>query len=439
MTASPKLLDQARRGSAEHLDHAGRHGGARRVVAGPVGARRLPDQLGEAAAERPQRRRAHRHAHLGDGQVTAAQQRHRALDPAGHQVAVRRLAVGLPELPREVRRRHQRGPRHRRHVQGRRVVPVHQVAGPAQVRELLRGHRPSMAPAGGTRSPGSPGVSPRTGDPARLPWQRDRDLGPVGDRRAAGRDPASPGHPGGGTGGRGPARHRSDAARRGGSSRSSRRPTRCPSRSTCAGPRTAGAVAGAGRGGRARGCGGCGRAVDLSAAPRWLCRTSGRPAAAGAVPAARWTRRRPRPTRSSGAAADRSSGRRHGGRCGAAGCRRRPSWPWPHWCCCPVWCWTWRATAPSACRAPCSSCSPPRACRCCCAPGRSRSGRCCRLCCSPRAATTIAWRSGLNQGTRQIGLDVGTTMAVNAPLLFAGTAVAVAVVAGRLVVRLARR
>jgi hypothetical protein len=55
------------------------------------------------------------------------------------------------------------------------------------------------------------------------------------------------------------------------------------------------------------------------------------------------------------------------------------------------------------------------------------------------AATTIAWRSGLNQGTRQIGLDVGTTMAVNAPLLFAGTAVAVAVVAGRLVVRLARR
>jgi hypothetical protein len=55
------------------------------------------------------------------------------------------------------------------------------------------------------------------------------------------------------------------------------------------------------------------------------------------------------------------------------------------------------------------------------------------------AATAIAWRSGLNQGTRQIGLDVGTTMAVNAPLLFAGTALAVAVVAGRLVVRLVRR
>ena len=55
------------------------------------------------------------------------------------------------------------------------------------------------------------------------------------------------------------------------------------------------------------------------------------------------------------------------------------------------------------------------------------------------AATVIAWRSGLNQGSRQIGLDVGTTMAVNAPLLFAGTALALAVVAARLVVRLVRR
>ena len=55
------------------------------------------------------------------------------------------------------------------------------------------------------------------------------------------------------------------------------------------------------------------------------------------------------------------------------------------------------------------------------------------------AATAIAWRSGLNQDTRQIGLDVGTTMAVNAPLLFAGTALAVAVVAGRLLLGLVRR
>ena len=39
--------------------------------------------------------------------IAAAQQRHGPLDPAGHQVAVRRLAVGGPELPREVRRRHE--------------------------------------------------------------------------------------------------------------------------------------------------------------------------------------------------------------------------------------------------------------------------------------------------------------------------------------------
>jgi hypothetical protein len=55
------------------------------------------------------------------------------------------------------------------------------------------------------------------------------------------------------------------------------------------------------------------------------------------------------------------------------------------------------------------------------------------------AAGVIAWRSGLNQGTRQIGLDVGTTMAIHAPLLFAGTALALVLVAGRLVVRLVRR
>jgi hypothetical protein len=51
----------------------------------------------------------------------------------------------------------------------------------------------------------------------------------------------------------------------------------------------------------------------------------------------------------------------------------------------------------------------------------------------------IAWRSGLNEGARQIGLDVGTTMALNAPLVFGGTAAALVVVAVRLTVRLVRR
>lgn len=54
-------------------------------------------------------------------------------------------------------------------------------------------------------------------------------------------------------------------------------------------------------------------------------------------------------------------------------------------------------------------------------------------------AAGIAWRSGLNNGSRQIGLDAGTTMALHAPLMFAGTAAALLVVLTRVTVRLVRR
>jgi hypothetical protein len=54
-------------------------------------------------------------------------------------------------------------------------------------------------------------------------------------------------------------------------------------------------------------------------------------------------------------------------------------------------------------------------------------------------AAAIAWRSGLNQGSRQIGLDAGTTLALHAPVAFAATAGAVLVVLGRVAVRLVRR
>ena len=84
------------------LGHARRHplGGrsARRVV----GAGRHPDELAEAGAEGAQRRAADLEADLGDAHVAALEQRHRALDPAGHQVAVGRLAVGRLERPAEV-------------------------------------------------------------------------------------------------------------------------------------------------------------------------------------------------------------------------------------------------------------------------------------------------------------------------------------------------
>src|SRR5436309_318462 len=100
-----------------------------RVVSGPVGARALPDQFGEAGAERTERGTADGHAHVGDAQVAAAQEGLGALDPAGHQVAVRRLAVGGAELTGEVRRGHQGGPGHRGYVQRPRILPVHQVTG----------------------------------------------------------------------------------------------------------------------------------------------------------------------------------------------------------------------------------------------------------------------------------------------------------------------
>jgi hypothetical protein len=64
----------------------------------PVGAGRHTDQLGEATAEGAQRRAADRETDLDDAEVATTQQRHRALDAPRHQVAVRRLAVGEPEL-----------------------------------------------------------------------------------------------------------------------------------------------------------------------------------------------------------------------------------------------------------------------------------------------------------------------------------------------------
>src|SRR5262245_51134057 len=83
--------------TGEHLGDAGRHGGALVMAAGPVGARALADELGESGAERTQRRTPDREADLGDREIAAPQQRLRPLDPAGHQVAVRRLAEGGAE------------------------------------------------------------------------------------------------------------------------------------------------------------------------------------------------------------------------------------------------------------------------------------------------------------------------------------------------------
>jgi hypothetical protein len=55
------------------------------------------------------------------------------------------------------------------------------------------------------------------------------------------------------------------------------------------------------------------------------------------------------------------------------------------------------------------------------------------------AVGVLAWSSGNNRGRRELVLDVGTTLALSAPVLFLGTALALAVVLGRLVVHLVRR
>lgn len=54
------------------------------------------------------------------------------------------------------------------------------------------------------------------------------------------------------------------------------------------------------------------------------------------------------------------------------------------------------------------------------------------------AITTLAWFNGTNAGLRETVLDAGTTLALTAPTLFAGTALVLLVVLGRLLWGLAR-
>lgn len=55
------------------------------------------------------------------------------------------------------------------------------------------------------------------------------------------------------------------------------------------------------------------------------------------------------------------------------------------------------------------------------------------------AAAAIGRLGGQDQGTRELVLDVGTTLALSAPLLFGATVATLLVVLGRVALRLARR
>src|SRR6266536_2613241 len=63
---------------------------ARRFAA--IGAGRYADQLGEARAEGAKGRAADLETDIRDAEIATPKQRHRAFDPAGHQVAVWGLA-----------------------------------------------------------------------------------------------------------------------------------------------------------------------------------------------------------------------------------------------------------------------------------------------------------------------------------------------------------
>jgi hypothetical protein len=131
------------------------------MVVRAVLRRRLADDLGEARAERAERRAAYGDAGVGDrGSLT--QKSFSAFDASRHEIGVRGLAIRGTELAREVRRRHERGTRYRRDIEGLRVVAVHEVARPAQmhkVGDLLRRHTDDVT----RRAPGDHPDSPVLG------------------------------------------------------------------------------------------------------------------------------------------------------------------------------------------------------------------------------------------------------------------------------------
>ena len=197
-------------------------------VRGAVLLRRLAHDVAEGAAEGAQAGEADGHADVGDRAVGRAQQRHRALDPAALQVAVRGLAERRPEGPDEVRLRHVRDPRQRRDVERVGELPVHRVAGAQHPAVLLLGLAAHGA-GRGTRSspPGRWGAGSRRCRRRRTaPSRRPARPRPRAGTRSARRSPR-PGRPARSRSGRPPTAARRPGRRR--AARSSRsRPCRAP-------------------------------------------------------------------------------------------------------------------------------------------------------------------------------------------------------------------
>src|SRR5438309_3507514 len=118
--------------------HAWRYSGGPAYRLFPITAGRHADKLGEPSAEGPERGAADRVTDLGDAEIAAAQERHRALDAPRHQIRVRRLPVGAPELAAEVPGGHVHPTCERLDVERLRVIAVDAVADATQPREVAQ-------------------------------------------------------------------------------------------------------------------------------------------------------------------------------------------------------------------------------------------------------------------------------------------------------------
>ncbi len=118
-----------------YLADARRHDLKSGVIAFAVVRGCFAHDLRETRTERPQRHTPDLDTGIGDRHA-AAQQRHCTLDTTSHQIRIRGLAICCTELPREVRRRHQRSTGHRWHAQPLRVVAIHEVASAPQMRKV---------------------------------------------------------------------------------------------------------------------------------------------------------------------------------------------------------------------------------------------------------------------------------------------------------------
>src|SRR5712692_7267616 len=96
-------------------------------MGGPVGRRGESERPAEGRGERADAAQADSEADVRDRAVGVAEQRRRALHPAGQEVLVRRLAEGPAELAAEVRGREVRGTGERGNVERLAVAGVDQV------------------------------------------------------------------------------------------------------------------------------------------------------------------------------------------------------------------------------------------------------------------------------------------------------------------------